>query len=184
MISGATMGCGKTFISSSLAAVIAQSGQRVLFIDADMRRGYTHILFNVENKNGLSDFLSGNTTLTESIQYCLKGQFDILTRGTLLSSPVDLLANERFKQLLKWANNEYDMVIVDSPPVLAVADAIIAGYEAGTCLVVTRANQDSLQQVNRCLRKFEQNGINVKGVILNGITREDANYYAYEYTTS
>lgn len=85
MISGATMGCGKTFISSSLAAVIAQSGQRVLFIDADMRRGYTHILFNVENKNGLSDFLSGNTTLTESIQYCLKGQFDILTRGTLLS---------------------------------------------------------------------------------------------------
>lgn len=182
MISGATMGCGKTFISSSLAAVVAQSGQRVLFIDADMRRGYSHILFSTENNSGLSDVLSGNATVTESIQHSLKGQFDILTRGTLLSSPVDLLANERFKQLLKWANNEYDMVIVDSPPVLAVADAIIAGQEAGTCLVVTRANQDSLQEVNHCLRRFAQNGVNVKGVILNGITLEDSDYYAYEYS--
>lgn len=87
MISGATMGCGKTFISSSLAAVVAQSGQRVLFIDADMRRGYTHILFNAESRGGLSDVLSGKSTVTESIQRCREGQFDVLTRGTLPSGP-------------------------------------------------------------------------------------------------
>lgn len=181
MISGATMGCGKTFISSSLAAVIAQSGQRVLFIDADMRRGYTHILFNAASSPGLSDVLHGNTNVEESIQRCQKGMFDILTRGTLPLSPADLLANERFHQLLTWANCEYDMVIIDSPPVLAVADAVIAGHTAGTCLVVVHAEHNSMQEVNGCLRRFARGGVDVKGVILNGVNRGDPDYYAYEY---
>lgn len=180
MISGATTGCGKTFISTNLAAVIANSGHKILFIDADMRRGYTHTLLNIGNKSGLSEVLSGQAEATQSIQHCQKGGFDILTRGSLSSSPADLLMNERFSQLLEWANRAYDMVIVDCPPVLAVTDAVIVGRAAGIRLIVARAGADSVKEIKTCLHRLTQGGVGINGVVLNGVSRTAADYYAYD----
>lgn len=74
------------------------------------------------------------------------------------------------------------MVIVDCPPLLAVTDALIVGRTAGTCLVVAHASRDSMQEVSRCLRRFAQGRVDVKGIILNGVSRGSSDYYAYEYT--
>lgn len=128
MISGASPNAGKTFVSSNLAAVIAQTGKKVLFIDTDMRKGYTHKLFNENNSNGLSDILSGKTEISLAIKTIKSAGFDYISRGMVPPNPAELLMNKRFGDLLEWANNNYDIVVLDTPPILAVTDAAVIGH--------------------------------------------------------
>lgn len=181
MISGATPDSGKTFISSSLAAIIAQPGQKVLFIDADMRRGYIHELFQMDNDKGLSDILSGKIAIKEAIQPYSKAGFDVITRGLVPPNPSELLMHERFKQLLTWASEHYDMVIIDTPPILAVTDAAIIGRSAGTSLVVARFEMNSVKEIMVCVQRLEQSGVVVKGAILNGVMKRASSQYGYGY---
>lgn len=186
MISGATPDSGKTFVSSSLAAIVAGAGQRVLFIDADMRRGYAHELFCVDNARGLSDVLSGQCALQEAIQRPEKGGADVLCRGSAPPNPAELLMHSRFETVLAWASAQYDLVIVDTPPVLAVTDAVIVGQRAGTSLVVARAEVNSVKEVGVCVRRLEQGGVNIRGAVLNGVIKRSgagSGYYHYGYGT-
>lgn len=181
MISGATPDSGKTFISSSLAAIISQPGQKVLFIDADMRRGYIHELFRMNNDKGLSDILSGKIRVDEAVQPFSKAGFDVITRGMVPPNPSELLMHERFKQLLTWASEHYDMVIIDTPPILAVTDAAIIGRSAGTSLVVARFEMNSVKEIMVCVQRLEQAGVTVKGAILNGVVKRASSHYGYGY---
>jgi len=181
MISGATPDSGKTFISSSLAAIIAQSEQKVLFIDADMRRGYIHELFQMSNDKGLSDILSNKINFNDAIQPFSKAGFDVITRGMVPPNPSELLMHERFKQLLTWASEHYDMVIIDTPPILAVTDAAIIGRSVGTSLVVARFEMNSVKEIMVCVQRLEQAGVTVKGAILNGVMKRASSQYGYGY---
>ncbi|HHQ6628628.1 TPA: tyrosine-protein kinase Wzc [Serratia fonticola] len=181
MISGASPGIGKTFISANLAAVIAQSGQKVLFIDSDMRKGYAHELLGVEGKIGLSDVLAGRLDLSKVIQKTKHEGFDFLPRGQIPPNPSELLMHSRFTATLDWASKNYDLVLVDTPPILAVTDAAIIGKHVGTSLMVARFELNSPKEVEVSFRRFEQNGIEIKGVILNAVMRKAANYYNYGY---
>lgn len=188
MISGATPDSGKTFVSSTLAAIVAQSALRVLYIDADMRKGYAHELFTLPNEKGLSDVLSGKTPLEQAVQAFPAGGFDVLTRGQVPPNPSELLMHERFRSLLHWANNAYDMVIVDTPPILAVTDAAVIGRSAGTSLVVARFGMNSVKEMTVCVQRLEQGGVKVKGAILNGVVKrassrlgEGYHHYGYRY---
>lgn len=181
MISGATPDSGKTFISSSLAAIISQPGQKVLFIDADMRRGYTHELFQMGNGKGLSDILSGKVSIHDAVQTFEKAGFDVITRGLVPPNPSELLMHERFKQLLTWASENYDMVIIDTPPILAVTDAAIIGRYVGTSLVVARFEMNSVKEIMVCVQRLEQAGVTVKGAILNGVMKRVSSQYGYGY---
>ena len=181
MISGATPDSGKTFISSSLAAIISQPGQKILFIDADMRRGYIHELFQMNNDKGLSDILSGKTSMNEAVQPFNKAGFDVITRGQVPPNPSELLMHERFKQLLTWASEHYDMVIIDTPPILAVTDAAIIGRSVGTSLVVARFEMNSVKEIMVCVQRLEQAGVTVKGAILNGVMKRASSQYGYGY---
>ncbi|WP_312950688.1 tyrosine-protein kinase [Superficieibacter sp.] len=181
MISGATPDSGKTFVSSTLAAIVAQAGQKVIYIDADMRRGYAHDLFNLSNNHGLSAVLSGKTPVTAAVQTFTKGGFDILTRGQVPPNPAELLMHDRFRELLNWASEHYDMVIIDTPPILAVTDAAVIGRSAGTCLVVARFEVNSVKEMTVCVQRLEQAGVNVKGAILNGVIKRASSYYGYGY---
>lgn len=181
MISGATPDSGKTFISSSLAAIISQSGQKVLYIDADMRRGYIHELFQIDNSKGLSGILSGTVAATDTVQSFSKGGFDVITRGRIPPNPSELLMNERFNQLLTWASEHYDIVIIDTPPVLAVTDPAIIGRSAGTSLVIARFEMNSVKEIMVCVQRLEQSGVTVKGAILNAVMKRASSQYGYGY---
>lgn len=182
MISGASPNAGKTFVSTNLAAVISQTGKRVLFIDTDMRKGYTHKLFNRSNENGLSDILSGKVEIIKAVQTVTSAGFDYISRGIAPPNPAELLMHRRFNELLTWASQHYDMVILDTPPILAVTDAAIIGHYVGTTLLVARFEQNTVKELEVSFKRFEQSGVQVKGSILNGIVKKASSYYGYGYS--
>jgi len=186
MMTGVSPSIGKTFVCANLAAVISQTNKRVLMIDCDMRKGYTHELLGTDNVNGLSDILVGKGNIESCAKKTSIANFDLVPRGQIPPNPSELLMSERFTQLLDWASKHYDLVLIDTPPILAVTDAAIVGRHAGTTLMVARYAVNTVKEVQTSLSRFEQNGIQVKGVILNSIFRratgyQDYGYYEYEY---
>lgn len=181
MISGASPNAGKTFVNSNLAAVLAQGGQKILFIDADMRKGYSNKIFNMDVTPGLSELLSGSSQIDKTIKTISKAGFDFIPRGELPPNPSELLMNQRFQELLDWASNNYDIVVVDTPPILAVTDATIIGRYVGTILLVARFEENTAKEMQVSIRRFEQSGVEVKGCILNGVVRKSSSYYSYGY---
>ncbi len=181
MISGASSNAGKTFVSSNLAAIIAQTGKKVIFIDTDMRKGYTHKLFNVKNDKGLSDILSGKSDINGAVRTIEQANFDYISRGAVPPNPAELLMHRRFGELLNWASERYDIVVLDTPPILAVTDAAIIGNYAGTTLLVARFELNTAKEIDISVKRFEQTGVNVKGCILNGVVKKASSYYGYGY---
>ncbi|CAK4070551.1 polysaccharide biosynthesis tyrosine autokinase [Vibrio sp. 16] len=181
MISGPAPGIGKSFVSTNFAAVAAKTGQRVLLIDADMRKGYLQKPFGLKWDNGLSDLLSGKIDTAQSIKATSIENLDIIARGQVPPNPSELLMHRRFKELLDWASSEYDLVIVDTPPVLAVTDPSIVGALAGTTLMVARFGQNTVKEIDVARDRFEKAGIEVKGVILNAVEKKASSSYGYGY---
>ncbi|HBR3907660.1 TPA: polysaccharide biosynthesis tyrosine autokinase [Klebsiella pneumoniae] len=181
MISGASPNAGKTFISTNLAATMASSGKKVLFIDADLRKGYVHKILGSNNDNGLSDYLSGRVSLEKVITTVTKGNFDYIPRGQVPPNPAELLMHPRFNELISQVSKLYDLVIIDAPPILAVTDAAIIGRYVGTTLLVARFEINTTKEILVSIKRFEQSGVNVKGCILNGMVRKASSYYGYGY---
>ncbi|AYH02191.1 tyrosine-protein kinase Wzc [Pectobacterium parmentieri] len=179
MISGASPAIGKTFVSANLGAVIAQSGQRVLIVDCDMRKGYAHELMGTHGADGLSDILSGQCKAEKSVRKTAVENMDFIPRGQVPPNPSELLMHSRFAEFLKWAGEHYDLVLLDTPPILAVTDAAIISRHAGTSLLVARFEVNTLKEIEVSIRRFEQNGAEIKGVILNAIMKRAASYYGY-----
>lgn len=189
MISGPTQDCGKTLVSTSLAAIEAQAGLRVLFIDADMREGYVHNVFGLTNHTGLSGVLDGKCECQEAIQRYEKGNIDVLTCGPVPLRPSELLMSERFRAVMTWANEQYDLVILDTPPVLAVTDASVAAPVAATSLLVARFAKTSLKEMENSIKRLQQTGAYINGTVLNDVVKSAALYYRagyghYEYGQS
>ncbi len=182
MISGASPNVGKTFVSSNLAAIIAQTGKKVLFIDTDMRKGYTHKLFNLSNDNGLSDVLSGKIEVSKAIKKVSSAGFDYISRGMVPPNPAELLMHRRLGELITLVSQSYDIVILDTPPILAVTDAAIIGNYVGTTLLIARFEQNTTKEIEVSFKRFEQSGVIVKGCILNGVVKKASSYYSYGYS--
>lgn len=186
MMTGVSPSIGKTFVCANLAAVISQTNKKVLLIDCDMRKGYTHELLGCSNQHGLSDVLADNSPLEKAARPTTIANFDLIPRGQIPPNPSELLMSERFEALIHWASKHYELVLIDTPPILAVTDAAVVGRHAGTTLMVARYAVNTLKEVETSLGRFEQNGVQVKGVILNSIFRrasgyQDYGYYEYEY---
>ncbi|MBA6384481.1 polysaccharide biosynthesis tyrosine autokinase [Colwellia sp. BRX10-6] len=178
-ISGPSPGVGKSFISTNLGVVLAQSGQKVLLIDADMRKGYIHKHFGYAWKNGLSEYLSGQKTLEQVTKSTDVAGFDIITRGQVPPNPSELLMHANFSKLIAEVKTKYDIIIIDTPPILAVTDPAIVGGHAGSMLLVTRFGQNGIKEIDYARQRFEQNGIDVKGVVFNGVLKKASNAYGY-----
>ncbi|WP_425670698.1 polysaccharide biosynthesis tyrosine autokinase [Vibrio owensii] len=181
MISGPAPSIGKTFVSTNFAAVAAKTGQKVLLVDADMRKGYLQQCFGLTADNGLSDFLSGKIGQETVIKQTKVENLDVITRGQVPPNPSELLMHPRFVEFVEKASQEYDLVIIDTPPVLAVTDPSIVGAIAGTTLMVARFDQTTSKELEVARSRFEQSGVEVKGVILNAIEKKAASSYGYGY---
>ena len=181
-ISGPRPGVGKTFVSSNLGAVIAQAGQRVLVIDADMRKGTLHKLLGISHQNGLSDVLGGKLALEAAI-HPVPGleNMHYMVRGDIPPNPAELLMHPRFQQMLESLSAQYDLVIVDTPPILAVTDAALVATHAGSSLLVTRFGVNQAKEILLTLQRFEQNGVQIKGAIFNAVEKRATGYYSYGY---
>ncbi|WP_404655643.1 polysaccharide biosynthesis tyrosine autokinase, partial [Raoultella ornithinolytica] len=187
MISGANPGIGKSFISTNLAAVVAQANIRVLLVDADMRRGELHKDFSLDMRNGLSDLLTGKSNYEQAVVHTSVKNLDFIPRGQVPPNPSELLMRKQFSDLLNWANENYDLVIIDTPPVFAVTDPVIIGKHAGTNFLVALFETNTVKEVDAARRRFENNGIHINGIILNGVVKRATNkygtygYYQYSY---
>lgn len=203
MISGPSPGVGKSFVTGNLAAVLAQAGSRVLLIDGDIRRGYLHNMLNANNDKGLADLLVSstssvtqrstpggeavNTEVSDAVDYKPYIQsgyienLDFIPRGTSAPNPAELIMHPRMKALMDQTSKDYDYVLIDTPSILAVTDAAIVGRYAGTTLLVARFGMTPAKEMMHTVKRFEQNGVDVKGAILNSVERKASSYYGYGY---
>jgi tyrosine-protein kinase Etk/Wzc len=184
-LSGPAPGVGKTFVSSNLAQVLADSGKRVLLLEADLRNGSLHRLFGFQRQPGVSDVLAGGTAFDDAV-HRVSEQLHVLTSGVLPPNPSELLMSPRFGELVQHGANNYDLVIVDTPPILAVTDAAIIARLAGVTLLVLRAGAHPLREVTLALRRFANGGVRLTGLVLNDVTRHAGGYgygndYGYPY---
>lgn len=183
-ISGPAPEVGKSFISTNLATILAQSDKRVLIIDADLRRGYLHKYFNLDTQPGLTELLNGQQSLDTVIRPTEVPGLSVISRGKSPANPSELLSSNQFKNLLEQMSEKFDHVIIDTPPVLAVTDGIIISQYTGVNLVIARYAKTQMKELELTLNRFEQAGVKVNGFILNDIQRSSAGYgynYAYAY---
>ncbi|GAM58797.1 tyrosine-protein kinase [Vibrio ishigakensis] len=181
MITGPSPAIGKSFVSANFASIIASAGQKVLLIDADMRKGHLGRGVKLDHDNGLSDYLVNDNEINEVINSGQVENLDFIAKGKTPPNPSELLMHKRFTELCEWASENYDIVIIDTPPVLAVTDAAIVGRQAGTTLMITRFAKTAPKEIEVSIDRLEQAGIETKGVILNAVEKTASSYYTYGY---
>lgn len=173
---------GKSTTSANLASVFAQTGQKVLLVDADLRKPIVAKTFDLPNDTGLSVYLSDPSVRVEDVvqpSYILDNM-DIVTSGPIAPNPSELLQSNRMNQFLTDLEKYYDLIIFDMPPVLAVTDAQIVSTKVDGTVLVVREEQSTKQSVKKSVELLRQVDANLLGVVYNGSKRdEDKGYYYY-----
>jgi capsular exopolysaccharide synthesis family protein len=173
-------GEGKSTTVINLATVFAQSGQRVLMVDSDLRRPTLHKLLHIANTLGLTNYLLKQNTLEEVIQNTGLGTLDFLPSGKLPSSSLGILSSAQMKDLIHELKQRYDFVFFDSPPIMGVIDASILASEVDITLQVIQYRRYPQPMNIRAKQLIEKVGGNLIGIVLNNINMsQDENYYYY-----
>ncbi|MFZ1386368.1 MAG: polysaccharide biosynthesis tyrosine autokinase [Thiolinea sp.] len=172
---------GKTTVAMNLASAFAHTGNRVLLIDADLRNPSLHKLIGSRNEQNLVGYLSGEYPLDKLSQASNVPNLDIVVAGTPPTDPSELLANTKMEMLLKTASQHYDLVIMDGPPILGLADAMILTSLANITLLTVHANDTSTTTVNNALKRLQETGANVSGIILNQVKDAERLGYGDDY---
>jgi len=182
MVTGPSPDIGKSFITVNLSVTLAESGKKVVVIDADLRKGTMYRYFNLEKENGLSDYLVGDVSY-ESIQSPSGvNNLTVVGSGTFTPNPSELLMSNKFSEFLDKLSDDYDLVLIDSPPVLAVTDAIIVGQLTGTTLMVSRYGVNPIEEIEITATRLDRAGIAINGVVFNAMQQAKGKYgYGYGY---
>ncbi|WP_303905140.1 polysaccharide biosynthesis tyrosine autokinase [Thiohalomonas denitrificans] len=178
-ITGPAPNIGKSFVASNLAVVLADSGKRTLLIDADMRKGHLHDAFAIQRGYGLSGVLSQKLLLGDVIHKTKQPGLHILPCGEVPPNPSELLLSERFAALLERLRQHYDMIIIDSPPTLAVTDAVVIARRSDLNLMVLRSGQHPMGEIRAAMRGFQQSDLNIDGFIVNDVSTKNSYYVRY-----
>jgi tyrosine-protein kinase Etk/Wzc len=183
MIAGPRPNIGKSFLSINLATVFATAGKRVLLVDADLRRGDIHSYFGKSRDPGLQDVMAG-AAIEGAVRRQVLPNLDLLSRGTVSRSPSEALMSDRLGQIIERLASAYDVVIVDTPPVLAATDSTLIGKHAGTTLLVMRHGRHSATELRESMRLLGSSGVVVKGVVLTDVPERSSTYGTYSPYTS
>lgn len=181
MITGPTPGVGKSFVTANFAALMAAAGRRTLLIDADLRRGHTHQYFGLQRHGGLSELIAGSLTIQQTVHRQVVPNLDFLATGQLPPNPAELLVSESFKSTLERLSEQYDLVVIDTPPVLVAADTSTVAGHAGTVLLVARADESTMGEIKESTRRLAMGGKAATGVLLNAMDVGRRAYAAYKY---
>lgn len=178
MVTGPRPGVGKSFVSVNLATVLAVTGRKVLLVDADMRRGDIHSYFSIKRKPGFSEVLAGADP-DDAIHREVLPNLDVLLAGAIPDRPSEMLVGDRLAKVLCEFGEAYDMVIVDTPPVLAVTDPVLIGKHVGATLMVVRHGRNSAGELKEAARQLSSGGVDLDGVLLTDVPPRGASYGAY-----
>ncbi|HXY70528.1 MAG TPA: polysaccharide biosynthesis tyrosine autokinase [Gemmatimonadales bacterium] len=174
-------GEGKSTTAANLAITLAQQGAHTLLADADLRRPLVHRAFNLVQEPGLTDILVGTATLREAVRPNVIGGLDVLPGGALPPNPSELLGSEAMHRLLAELRSQYDYVLFDTPPALAVTDATVLGAGADAVILVLRAGETEEAAAQRAVDLFRRVQARVAGTVLNGVEKARDRYYYYDY---
>ncbi|MCU0598387.1 MAG: polysaccharide biosynthesis tyrosine autokinase [Desulfobacterales bacterium] len=180
LISSMNQGVGKTVTTLNLAIALAQSEKKVLLVDADMRRSRVHRIFNIDNTRGLSTYLSGQSgivTFPSGIQDFL----DIAPAGPTPPNPSELLSSARLGEFIRSAKQDYDFVLMDSPPLLNVSDAHLISKVVEETILVARSGVSTYESVARAHQMLTNIHSTVLGIIVNAVDVKKENYYYYRH---
>lgn len=181
LVAGPAPHVGKSFISANLGVVLAKAGEKVLLIDADMRRGHLNEYFGSSRDNGLSDVISGLIEFDQAVRESSINGLSYISTGAIPPNPSELLLHPNFEAMLATAITKFDRIIVDAPPIMAVTDAAIIGRHAGTVLMAVRYAQTPMAELEAAARRLHQAGVLVNGVLLNGLDPLAGYGYGYGY---
>jgi tyrosine-protein kinase Etk/Wzc len=177
MIAGPTRGIGKTFVTVNFAAVMAGSGKRVLLIDADFRSGQLHRYFGVSRDQGLSKAINGSTPVEEVIHHDVIDNLDLIPTGAVPPNCSDFLHHVNLGNLIDAASANYDLVLIDTPPLLTAADALVIGNRAGAIFLLARASVTTDAEVTESVKRLNHAGLSPQGVLFNNMTHGIGGYH-------
>lgn len=179
VVSSTISGEGKSVVASHLAAVSAMLSRKTLIIDADLRRPVQHTLFNLPPKPGITEIIEGRRRFTDAIQKTDVDNLDVLTCGELHGRPSQLLESVEMKSILQEAAKEYDLVVIDTPPVSACADAATLGRYSDGVVLVTRPSFTNKEMLKKATSELKRDRIPILGVVVNGMSNLTEKYYRY-----
>mgnify|MGYP000442929433 CR=1 FL=1 len=180
-VSSANPSEGKSIISANIAIALAQGGNKALLIDADMRKAVQHKIFEIKNKKGLSTAISKMNKLDECIQKNVMENLDVMTSGPLPPNPSELLASENMLAILDELNKKYQIIIIDTPPVNVVTDAMELAKCVSGIVVVLRYGRTTTEDIEAVVKKMDFSKVNMLGFILNGIKNKRSGRYYSKY---
>ena len=182
IVSGAGPDEGKSMTAANIALAFAQISDRVLLIDADMRKPVMHRTFVADNSTGLSTLISSLSTMEDSIRRRIAGNLDLLPSGPLPPNPSELLSSTQFATILDDLSRRYDYIIIDTPPMNVVSDAVVMRHAVGGIIFVARYAQTTYEELTESMKKINLAGLNTLGFVINDVDRaRGGSYYHYRY---
>lgn len=186
MFTSAEVSDGKTTVSTNTAVVWAQSGKNVLYVDADMRRSTAQATFRLNNTRGLSTILASAEQPKDVVQHTFVENLEVLTAGPLPPNPAELLNSKRMTALMEWMRNNYDIIVLDVPPIMAVSDAQVLLPLIDGVVVVTMIGKTMKNSLKRTVEMIQLGDTKILGVVERvKNSDEDAGYgYGYGYDST
>lgn len=184
-ILGISPSIGKSFVSVNFSHILADTGKRILLIDGDIRKGYLHQYFGEGQKPGLSEAISGEVALADAIRHTHLANLDIITAGTYPPNPSELLMSERFSVIMAELSPKYDLVIIDTAPILAVTDGAVIASHAAVNFLVVASGKHQAEEIELSMKRLQSNHVRVQGTIFNNLSATAHGqgrfnyYYAY-----
>jgi tyrosine-protein kinase Etk/Wzc len=182
LITGPTPGIGKSFVCVNLAVVLGAANKKILLIDADLRKGYMNQYFGLEREKGISEVVSGSVRLDDALRRQVAPNVDFLPTGILPPNPAELLMSLATVELVREASKHYDLVLIDTPPVLAASDTAVLAPLAGVVFLIARAEITSVGELQEASKRLLDTGVKVKGVIFNGVKISKRRYGYGQYS--